>query len=308
MNIKQVFAVYLSFFLIFWSHPVMALPQNPTLIQGGATWTQSQQQMLINQTTGKAIINWSDFSIAAGELTQIMQPGANSALLNRVTGGNLSEIYGSLKANGSVYLINPNGIMIGASGIIDVNTFVASTLDVNNDAFMAGGDMIFKGDSTAEIKNLGVINANGGDVFLIGHKIANEGTINAPEGTVGLAAGDEVLLKASGDQRIFVRVKKKKIVEATEDETVEDETVAEVVEEPTGDADIAADDDATQDDAEEVEEPVVSSKEFTETKEEYEYSWEPVSQQYQVGEIKEESSILCGFACRYKTNLYPIVS
>ena len=64
-------------------------------------------------------------------------------MLNR--NGNLSSIYGNLQANGNIYLINPNGVLIGASGVIDVNSFIASTSNVSNSAFMGGGDLIFKG-------------------------------------------------------------------------------------------------------------------------------------------------------------------
>ena len=63
----------------------------------------------------------------------------SGATLNRVTGGNLSQIDGSLKATGSVYLINPQGIVIGPGGQVIANgSFVASTRDVSNSGFMSG--------------------------------------------------------------------------------------------------------------------------------------------------------------------------
>ena len=132
-----------------------ALPVNPNVVRGQASFDASTlNQLLINQTTDQAIINWEGFSISNGELTQFLQPSSSSSVLNRVTGGNLSEIYGTLQANGNVYLINPNGVLVGSSGMINVNSFIASTLDVSNDAFMNGADLIFKGDSTAEVFKL----------------------------------------------------------------------------------------------------------------------------------------------------------
>lgn len=230
--LARFFSVYISFFMIFWCKPVLALPQGPSVIQGGASISNPSAGILqVNQATQKAIINWNSFSIGNQELTQFIQPGSSASVLNRVTGGNLSQIYGTLKANGNVYLVNPNGILIGSSGLIDVNTFVASTLDVNNGAFMAGGDMIFSGSSDASIENLGTINAVGGDIFLIARNIKNSGSINAPKGTVGLAAGKpakgeklEVLLKASGSQRIFIRTKKIKEPEESQSTEIEEES------------------------------------------------------------------------------------
>ncbi|MCB1231143.1 MAG: filamentous hemagglutinin N-terminal domain-containing protein [Verrucomicrobiae bacterium] len=164
-------------------------------------------QLLINQMSQKAVINWENFSINAGELTRFVQPSTDSAALNRVVSGNPSAIHGALQANGKLLLINPNGILVGAGGSIDVNGLVLSTLDVGDAEFMAGGDMIFKGNSGAGVQNFGRINAIGGDVFLIGNSVTNAGSISAT-GTVGLAAGEEVLVTANPDangERVFVR-------------------------------------------------------------------------------------------------------
>ncbi|MCB1203759.1 MAG: filamentous hemagglutinin N-terminal domain-containing protein, partial [Verrucomicrobiae bacterium] len=136
------------------------------------------------------------------------QPNKNAAVLNRVNGGDPSAIHGALKANGNVFVINPNGILVGPGGTIDVHGLVLSTLDVDNGEFLAGGDMKFQGVGEG-VTNLGRINAIGGDVFLIGRTVSNSGSISAT-GTVGLAAGEEVLLTAGegvNGERMFVRSK-----------------------------------------------------------------------------------------------------
>ena len=43
------------------------------------------------------------------------------------------------------------------------------------------------------------------NVFLVSRKIDNQGSIQSSNGVVGLAAGQDVLLKASGAQRTFIR-------------------------------------------------------------------------------------------------------
>ena len=195
--------------LVVWTGPVQANPQGGNIIHGDVhigAGTGGNLQIL--QNSSNAIINWDSFSIAAGELTQFKQPGSNAAVLNRVTGGDPSAIHGALKANGNVFVINPNGILVGPSGTIDVHGLVLSTLDVDDGEFLAGGDMTFKGVGE-NVTNMGRINGIGGDVFLIGRTVTNSGSIRASSGTVGLAAGEEVLLTAKGNkgERLFVRAK-----------------------------------------------------------------------------------------------------
>ncbi|MDF1825592.1 MAG: filamentous hemagglutinin N-terminal domain-containing protein [Verrucomicrobiales bacterium] len=193
--------------LLFFAVPIQANPSGGVVVHGDIhIGAGSGGNLQINQNSLKAIINWDDFSIDAGELTQFNQSSINAAVLNRVTGGNPSEIHGALKANGSVFVINPNGILVGATGTIDVHGLVLSTLDVSNGEFLAGGDMVFEGDGEG-VTNLGRINAIGGDVFLIGKTVTNSGSITA-SGTVGLGAGEEVLITASETstgERMFVR-------------------------------------------------------------------------------------------------------
>ena len=177
------------------------------ITSGAVTVSRAGNLMTINQNgVDRAIINWDDFSIATGNVTRFFQPGAESAILNRVTGATMSAIDGSLTANGNVFLVNPNGVVIGPTGVINTNGFVASTLGVTDADFLDGGDMTFSGTSTANLVNQGVITGVGGDVFLFGRSVTNEatGTVSAPNGTVGLAAGSTVRLAEAGRERVFV--------------------------------------------------------------------------------------------------------
>jgi len=91
-----------------------------TIASGGAGKLQ------VSQASGKAIIDWQSFSIGAGGEVRI-DNGAG-ATLNRVTGQSLSAIDGVLSATGSVYLLNPNGVVIGKSGVVNTGgNFLAST-------------------------------------------------------------------------------------------------------------------------------------------------------------------------------------
>ncbi|MEZ5434208.1 MAG: filamentous hemagglutinin N-terminal domain-containing protein [Verrucomicrobiales bacterium] len=149
--------------LAILSSPLQANPTGGLVVNGSATIGDGLGGHLsINQLTDKAIIHWEDFSISAGELTQFIQPGSGSAVLNRVVTGNPSAIHGALRANGKVMVINPNGILVGATGSIDVGGLVLSTLDVSDADFLGGGDMVFKGNTSAGVVNYGRVNAVGG--------------------------------------------------------------------------------------------------------------------------------------------------
>jgi filamentous hemagglutinin family protein len=174
----------------------LCLEANPTggaVAAGSATIAgQGSPAVTINQASNTAIINWQTFSIGSGELTKFIQPSSSSATLNRVLGGQTSFINGTLSANGQIYLINGNGIIVGSGGVINTAGFTGSTRDISDSDFLSG-NLHFIGGSDAGVQNLGTISALGGNVVLIGKTVDNAGAINAT-GTAALAAGDDVLL------------------------------------------------------------------------------------------------------------------
>ena len=172
------------------------MPSGGQVIAGTATINGSGNQTVISQSSDKAIINWTDFSIGQGGAVTFNN--GDGATLNRVTGGNLSTIDGRLNATGSVYLINPNGVIIGKTGVVNVGGgFVASALDISNANFLNGGDQTFSGPSLASVVNLGKIGALGGDVALMAVNVQNSGEIDAANGTAGLLAGRKIILRDS---------------------------------------------------------------------------------------------------------------
>jgi len=183
---------------------VAANPTGGAVVAGSATIGAAGKTLSVTQSSQDAIINWQQFSIASGETTRFFVPNSAAATLNRVVGGNPSAIYGTLQSNGIVYLINPSGILVGPTGRIDTSSFLGSTLDVSNQQFLAGGNLNFQGSSNASVDNEGVINATIGNVYLIANQVKNGGTLNAPQGEVGLAAGSGVLLQQDGDEHLFV--------------------------------------------------------------------------------------------------------
>ncbi len=196
--------------LIFALQPGLAwagqgvLPTGGTVAQGTASIAPTAGGLGITQSSGKAILNWQSFSIGAGQKVTINN-GAG-ATLNRVTGADASTIAGKLQSTGTVYLINPAGIVIGPNGkVITGGSFVGSTRDLANADFMAGKTQNFSGTGTGDVTNNGAIISKDGSVALIGSSVVNNGTVSAAQGVVAMAAGDQVLLDPSaGDGRILV--------------------------------------------------------------------------------------------------------
>ncbi len=173
-----------------WGMSAFALPDGASVVNGQVSISQpGAGAMQINASQG-AIINWRQFSIGASESTQFVQPSSTSAVLNRVVGRDLSELLGQLKSNGQVFLINPNGIVIGGAARIDTNSFVASTLDLSDADFLAGKLRFLARPGAGAIRNEGMITAGpGGRIALIAPDIENSGIIHAPDGNILLAAG-----------------------------------------------------------------------------------------------------------------------
>lgn len=149
----------------------------------------------IMQSSNKAIINWQSFSIQKGETTTFHQPSRSSVALNRVVTGNPSAIYGQLRSNGGVILINPNGIVVGPGGSVDVGGMLTmSTLDTKDSDFLNGGSIRYKGSNGTGVTNYGAISSSGGDVVLLGNFLQNYGTVNAPDGNVAFGAGGDIIV------------------------------------------------------------------------------------------------------------------
>ena len=166
----------------------------------------SPTSLTISQSSRTGIVNWSSFSIGQGN--QVQFNNGSGATLNRVTGNVPSSINGVLSATGSVYLVNPSGVVVGPSGEIKTGgSFVASTLDVKDAEFRAGGSLTFSGNSNASVVNLGKIGSSKGDVVLIARQVRNDGSLTARNGTAAMASGSEVVLSdgSLGNGKVLVR-------------------------------------------------------------------------------------------------------
>lgn len=169
--------------------PALAAPQGAQVQHGDVDIHQAGDTTTIT-ASHNAVIDYQSFDIAAHQTVQFVQPGASARVLNRVLDGNATSIDGRLLANGQVYLVNPAGIYFGDQAIVNVGGIVAAAGTLTNEQFLGGLDQFT--DVNGAVVNGGSI--EGRRVTLIGRRVANHGSIVAPEGMVTMIAGETVYL------------------------------------------------------------------------------------------------------------------
>ncbi|MGJ7525857.1 filamentous hemagglutinin N-terminal domain-containing protein [Variovorax sp. GB1P17] len=198
-----------------------------TPMNSGVTMSQIGALMTINQQFQRGIANWQTFSIGAGGTVNIVQPSTRAVLLNRVVGDGFtiqaSRIDGTLKTSllgspglpgGSVFLINPSGIVFGSGSSVNVGGLVASTLKIDDSNFIPAGmqdrplgkgdQFVFMGpaNSVAQVKvesGATIIASPGGTVALVGGSVRNEGNIDVARGSVGLVSASKLTMNLDFD-------------------------------------------------------------------------------------------------------------
>jgi filamentous hemagglutinin family protein len=196
------------------------------------TVSGGQTLVTIQQTGQQALLNWSSFNVGKNTTVDFDQQGNTTwVALNKINdpSGVPSQILGSIRADGSVYIINRNGVIFGGSSQVNVNTLIASSLDLNDtyatntatSNFLIGNGIPLSGstptfqsvDSNGTAYSAGAvtvqagaqINAPGGDVLLLGQSVTNNGAISTPAGQTLLLGGSDVTLRTGDtDVRGFV--------------------------------------------------------------------------------------------------------
>ncbi|MEI6286557.1 MAG: filamentous hemagglutinin N-terminal domain-containing protein, partial [Bacillota bacterium] len=179
---------------------VNAAPEGGAVVGGSATIQTQAETTNITQTSQRAAIDWSSFDIAKTETVNFLQPSSDAALLNRIVSGGASQIFGNLNANGHIYIVNPNGINVGATANINANGLYLSTANVDPaDLVTSGWQLAAGGNGNANIVMSGNINA--GSVVVINNAKQADiaGKIIVPSGTVTINKIDNINLNGTID-------------------------------------------------------------------------------------------------------------
>ncbi|HQJ15261.1 MAG TPA: autotransporter-associated beta strand repeat-containing protein, partial [Candidatus Omnitrophota bacterium] len=212
MRIKIVPIICSILAMLSWtpSGGLFALPQGESVESGSAVFERPDPATTNNITTLKiivddrSVINFNSFNIAQNEAVYFIQPSASASVLSRVTGAGASEIAGILSANGTLFFVNQNGIRFTPSAQVNVNSLIASTLDISTNNFINGNYILEHSlyGVFSHILNEGRITGN--NIALVASGVHNAGVIAARAGTTHLASGDKVTV--SFDQKGLIQV------------------------------------------------------------------------------------------------------
>lgn len=203
-KIKYYTAVILVF---LFNIPVYAAPNGANVVHGNVNISQSGSNTIINQNTDKAIINWNSFDVNKGESVLFNQNSSSSIILNRVTNGLPTSIFGNISANGNVFILNQAGVLVGNGASINTNSFLAGAANINDNDFIAG-KYNFYGAQGNVINNGSIKVQDGGYAVLMGKNIENNGLISAKLGKIYLSSGETFRMDMSGNDLIGVEVEK----------------------------------------------------------------------------------------------------
>ncbi len=158
------------------------------------TGSNGSVTVTVQQTAQRALLDWQTFNVGAHTTLNFDQSQngvaqTNWIVLNRVVGQidpttglrnpNLapapSQILGSVKAQGTVLVINQNGILFGAGAQINTNSLIASSLEVGSQ-LVSGGPQGGTASSIANRDNIfltdGLLSVPQADATLSGQVIS----------------------------------------------------------------------------------------------------------------------------------------
>lgn len=195
-----------------------------------------RQRVDIDQTSSRAVLHWNSFNVGRNTDLHFNQQSGD-AVLNRVVGAQTapSQILGRVQADGTVLVINQNGVVFGGASQVNVRNLVASAVNIKDEQFAKGlyGDVVdgqteptfanalkrINGKVVFDPATAGVtvepgaqirthesesVTSGGGYVLLLGREVRNDGVVQTPGGQTVMAAGDAFVIRkglASGGDR-----------------------------------------------------------------------------------------------------------
>ncbi|MHC8339674.1 filamentous haemagglutinin family protein [Pseudomonas sp. HLT2-19-2] len=173
----------------------------------------------IEQTADKAILNWETFNVGRNTSVEFAQQ-SNWAVLNRVNDPSArpSQIQGQIKGDGTVMLINRNGIVFSGTSQVNVRNLVAAAANITDIQFRdrglyfdstgtqptftdAAGKVLVERGARIETHKPTLSTDSGGYTLLLGGEVDNAGSISTAKGQTVLGAGDRFYIrKGSGTE------------------------------------------------------------------------------------------------------------
>jgi filamentous hemagglutinin len=193
-------------------------PNGPStwLGSGQATASTAANTLTIQQSSEQAVLNWASFNVGADGKVIFKQPNSSAIALNQIFQASPSQIFGLVKANGQIYLVNQNGFVFGSTSQVNVAGLLATSLQLTDP--LGAGLLAALQQQEPALANplLGpdgqplpvaitvqqgaeLTATDNGRIMLASQTVTNGGSISAPDGQVILAAGQSVFIEASSN-------------------------------------------------------------------------------------------------------------
>lgn len=181
----------------------------------------------IAQTADKAILNWETFNVGRNTVVDFDQQ-AGWSLLNRVNDPSArpSQILGRIQGQGTVMLVNRNGVVFDGGSQVNVKNLAAAAVNISDAQFRKGlysdaqgsgfiptfgnevtttansfahgaatGDVVVERGAQITTAVPSSVTEGGGYVLLLGRQVHNHGQITTANGQTLLAAGDAFVIR-----------------------------------------------------------------------------------------------------------------
>ncbi|MEY1660670.1 filamentous haemagglutinin family protein [Isoalcanivorax beigongshangi] len=179
------------------------------------TIKDGRTEVTITQTDDKAILNWETFNVGR-DTTVNFEQERDWAVLNRVNDAQSrpSQILGQVKGDGTVMIVNRNGVIFTGTSQVNVRNLVAAATQISDEQFSergiyasesnnqytpsftaAGGKVVVEAGAEITTHKAEKATEAGGYVMLLGREVHNAGRIVTANGQVTLAAGDEFVIR-----------------------------------------------------------------------------------------------------------------
>ncbi len=126
-----------------------AAATDPTKWSGASLPTQTvkngRTKVTIKQTQQQALLHWDTFNVGNKTTLNFDQTAGGKDVgqwiaFNKINdpSGNPTQILGNIKANGQVYVINPNGVIFGSTSQVNARGLTVSSLPINTNLIQRG--------------------------------------------------------------------------------------------------------------------------------------------------------------------------
>lgn len=155
---------------------------------GAEITISSTSDAVIRQTEPKQILDWQTFNLNSGELVKFNQVGNRDwSTLNRINSTSTNSIFGEIKQDSSLYLMNANGIsfpdgspVVGCTAGLSVSASNGLTIGCQGDLSVLGG--IIQDNKKISLISAGAINITG------------QASLIAPQIDIHVRSKDEITL------------------------------------------------------------------------------------------------------------------